>query len=177
AKVPIGTLAKIEHKIGPAAIRTEDGQLTAYLMFNAFERDEVAVMEDALAAVATWRDMHIADSGQDPIPAGLTLSGTGRYQNKIEADQRLMIIIPIVLLINFFLIYLQFRDLRLTATIFAAIPVAFGGGFILIGIYPEILDLLYTIGLRDQPSDGPIYLTTAAGAGSLASFGISALHA
>ena len=173
AKVPMSALAKIRHKVGPAAIRTEDGQLTAYLMFNAFERDETAVIEDAVAAVEAWRRQIRQQTGEDPIPAGLTLSPTGRYKNKIEADRRLALIIPIVLAINFFLIFLQFRNIALTATIFAAIPVAFGGGFILIWLYPEILDLLHWIGLRAHPSAGPVYLTTAVWVGFIALFGIA----
>lgn len=152
AKIPMSALARIEHKLGPAAIRTEDGQLTAYLMFNAFERDETAVIQDALAAVESWRSTLTTD----PIPAGLTLTPTGRYRNKIEADQRLMVILPIVLLVNFFLIFLQFRQFRLTLTIFAAIPVAFGGGFLVLALYP-----------------GTIYLTTAVWVGFIALFGVA----
>ena len=173
AKIPLASLTQVQQKLGPAAIRTENGQLTAYLMFNAIDRDESAVINDALAAVQQWREEVKQDSGEDPIPQGLTLSPTGRYKNKIEADQRLMLIIPIVLLINFFLIYLQFRSLSLTAIIYTAIPVAFAGGFIMIGLYPELLDLLHWLGLRDQPSPGPVYLTTAVWVGFIALFGVA----
>jgi Cu(I)/Ag(I) efflux system membrane protein CusA/SilA len=173
AKIPLSALVTIERSIGPSAIRTEDGQLTGYVMFNAFERDETAVIGDVLERVRAWREKHLQERGVDPVPAGLTLSPTGRYKNKIEADRRLTFIIPIVLLINFLLIFLQFRRLALTATIFAAIPVAFGGGFILIWLYPHILDLLFWIGLRAQPSGGPIYLTTAVWVGFIALFGVA----
>jgi Cu(I)/Ag(I) efflux system membrane protein CusA/SilA len=45
-----------------------------------------------------------------------------------------MIIIPVVILINLFLIYLQFRSLPIALIIFAAIPVGFGGGMILLAL-------------------------------------------
>ncbi|OIP41366.1 MAG: hypothetical protein AUK47_06405 [Deltaproteobacteria bacterium CG2_30_63_29] len=173
ASVPISSLAKIRYKLGPAAIRTENGQLTAYLMFNAIHRDESAIIDDAMAAVQTWRDQVTQDTGQDPIPAGLTVSPTGRYKNKIEADRRLMIIIPIVLLINFVLIFIQFRSFSLTAILFSDLPVALGGGFIMIGLFPELLDLLYWFGIRTQPSPGPVYLTTAVWIGFIALFGLT----
>jgi Cu(I)/Ag(I) efflux system membrane protein CusA/SilA len=45
-----------------------------------------------------------------------------------------MVIIPLVLLLNIFIIYMQFRRLPLTLIVFAGIPVAFGGGMIACGI-------------------------------------------
>jgi copper/silver efflux system protein len=173
AQIPLGDLTTITYRLGPAAIRTENGQLTAYLMFNAFQRDEAAVIHDALQAVSDWRAQTLAATGQDPVPAGLTVSPTGRYKNKVEADKRLMLIIPIVLLINFFLIYLQFRSFSLTAILYTAIPVAFGGGFLMIALYPDLLDLLCSLGIRDQPSAGPVYLTTAVWVGFIALFGLA----
>lgn len=172
AQVPLDRLAQIREVIGPAAIRTERGQLTGYVMFNARGRDEAAVIDDAVRAVDLWRAEGRA-AGADPIPAGLSVSPTGRYRNKIEADRRLAVIVPLVLALNFFLIFLQFRRLGLTATIFAAIPVAFGGGFILIWLYPDLLDLLHSLGLRSRPSDGPVYLTTAVWVGFIALFGVA----
>ncbi len=58
----------------------------------------------------------------------------GSFQNQIEANRRLMIIIPLVLLLNIFIIYLQFRNLSITLAIFTGIPVAFGGGMIALAI-------------------------------------------
>jgi Cu(I)/Ag(I) efflux system membrane protein CusA/SilA len=173
AQVPMAALADIREVVGPAAVRTENGQLTGYVMFNAFERDETAVINEALAAANAWRAEQRRTTGEDPIPSGLTVTATGRYKNKIEADRRLMVIVPLVLALNFFLIFLQFRRIGLTATIFAAIPVAFGGGFILLWAYPHLLDLFYELGLRAQPSGGPIYLTPAVWIGFIALFGIA----
>ena len=173
AQVRLDSLADIREVIGPAAIRTENGQLTGYVMFNAKDRDEGAVIGDALTAVQQWRADERARTGVDPIPAGLSITPTGRYKNKIEADRRLAVILPLVLAVNFFLIFLQFRRVGITATIFSAIPVAFAGGFILIGAWPHILDLLHAVGLRAHPAAGPVYLTTAVWVGFIALFGIA----
>lgn len=173
AQVPLASLARIREVIGPSAIRTENGQLTGYVMFNAKGRDEAAVIEDAARAVDAWRAERRAAGEADPIAAGLAISPTGRYRNKIEADRRLAVIVPLVLALNFFLIFLQFRRMGLTVTIFAAIPVAFGGGFILIWLYPDLLDLLHSLGLRARPSTGPVYLTTSVWVGFIALFGVA----
>lgn len=172
AQIPISAVAELRAVQGPASVRTENGQLVGYVMFNAAGRDEAAVMDDAVAAVKRWRAER-RSAGDDPIPAGLTVSPTGRYLHKIEADRRLMIIVPLVLALNFFLIFLQFRSFTLTATLALAIPVAFGGGFLLLAAWPHLLDLLHAVGLRARPSPGPIYLTTAVWVGFIALFGIA----
>lgn len=79
-----------------------------------------------------------------------------------------------MLLINFLLIYLQFKRWPLTTVIFLAIPVAFSGGFILLDWWPQIQDGLYTVGLMDRPFPGDnMYLTVAVWVGFIALFGIA----
>jgi len=173
AKIPIRDIARLHHRLGPVAIRTENGQLTGYLMFNAFGRDEGAVLQDALTAIDAWRASQRAEVGRDPIPQGVSVSATGRYRNKIEADRRLAIVIPVVLLLIGLLLMIQFRSLTLTCLVFAAIPIAFSGALLAVACYPDILDMLHAVGLRDQPSAGPIYLTTAVWIGMIAMFGVA----
>ena len=43
----------------------------------------------------------------------------------------------------------------------------------MIGLFPELLDLLYWFGIRTQPSPGPVYLTTAVWIGFIALFGLT----
>ncbi len=43
-------------------------------------------------------------------------------------------LVPLAMLINFFLLYLSFRNFSIAATIFSAIPVSFAGGMIAIAI-------------------------------------------
>ena len=160
-KIPLGNLVTIREVIGPASIRTRDGNLTGYLMFNAKDRDEAGVMEDALNAVKAWRAAERDRMGHDPVPKGLRIEPAGRYLNKIEADERLGMLVPIVILINLFLLYVAYRDFGLTLAIFAAIPLTFAGGFIGLWVYPLIT------------GGPPIYLTTAVWIGFIALFGIA----
>ena len=160
-QVPLGSLVDIREVMGPASIRTRNGQLTGYLMFNAEGRDEAAVMEDAVAAVERWREGETERTGRDPVPTGLRIEPAGRYLNKIEADQRLAILVPVVILINLFLLYLAFGDARLTLAIFVAIPITFAGGFIGLWLYPIVT------------GTGVIHLTTAVWVGFIALFGIA----
>ena len=55
---------------------------------------------------------------------GTSWDPVGSFQNQIEANQRLMLIIPIVILLDLLIIYLNFRNLPLTLIIFSQIPIA-----------------------------------------------------
>jgi Cu(I)/Ag(I) efflux system membrane protein CusA/SilA len=66
------------------------------------------------------------------LPAGYSLESVGSFRNQIEANLRLMWIIPVVILINLLLIYIEFRNLPIAMAVFTGIPVAFAGGMILV---------------------------------------------
>jgi Cu(I)/Ag(I) efflux system membrane protein CusA/SilA len=69
------------------------------------------------------------------LPSGYVLTAVGSFQNQIEANHRLMWMVPLVMLINLLIIYLQFRNLPMTLAVFAGIPVSFGGGMIMLGLF------------------------------------------
>ncbi|TWU15140.1 efflux RND transporter permease subunit [Allorhodopirellula heiligendammensis] len=66
------------------------------------------------------------------LPAGYSLEAVGSFRNQIEANLRLMWIIPLVILINLLLIYFEFRNLPIAMAVFTGIPVAFAGGMVLV---------------------------------------------
>src|SRR5262249_10830673 len=146
---------------GPALVRTENGQLTGYVMFNAGEGGEERAMAGALDAVERYRAAKQRETGRDPVPLGLRIEPAGRYLDKLEADRRLALIVPIVIAVNLLLLHLAFRRAGLTLAIFLAIPIAFAGGFVGMWLYPILT------------GGDPIYLTTAVWVGFIALFGIS----
>jgi copper/silver efflux system protein len=129
--VPLGRLASIESVWGPGVINSEDARLTAHVSFSpsggAGDLETVeAVMED-LRAARISRDLVFPEGNFE-------LQAVGSFQNQIEANQRLMFIVPCVVLINLMLIYLAFRDLPIAIIVFTAIPVSFAGGMIAVAI-------------------------------------------
>jgi Cu(I)/Ag(I) efflux system membrane protein CusA/SilA len=79
-----------------------------------------------------------------------------------------------VLFINFVLVYLHFRRVGLSLLVFAAIPVAMAGGFLMLEWWPEIHDFLYGLGILDRGFGGEaMYLTVAVWVGFIALFGIA----
>jgi Cu(I)/Ag(I) efflux system membrane protein CusA/SilA len=130
AVVPLEVLAKMQTTWGPGAINSENARLVAHVSFSPSglvgDLETVGEVENAL---------HSAQSdGSLDLPAGYALQAVGSFQNQIEANERLMWLVPLVIFTNLFIIYLQFRHLPITLAVFAGIPVAFAGGMICLAI-------------------------------------------
>lgn len=68
------------------------------------------------------------------------------FTNQIEANARLMWLVPLVMLINLLVIFLQFRHWPITLSVFAGIPVAFAGGMIMLALYETEMNTAVWVG-------------------------------
>ena len=68
------------------------------------------------------------------LQATSSLEAVGSFQNQIEANRRLMWIIPAVIFINLFLHYLHFRNFPLSLVVFSGIPFAASGGMVAVAV-------------------------------------------
>lgn len=141
AQIPITQVCDIEYTIGPAMIKSEDTLLVGYVTFNTRDRDEVSVVEDADEIVKA----KIA-SGELKLPKGYYIKWAGQFENQVRANKRLMLLLPIVLFINFFILFLEFRSISTTIFVYFGIPVALSGGFILLNIFGYNLSVAVWVG-------------------------------
>jgi Cu(I)/Ag(I) efflux system membrane protein CusA/SilA len=141
--VPLEVLAKMKTTWGPGMISSEDARLVAHIAFApsgmAGDLETVEAVESELRRAQT--------EGTLKLPAGYALLPVGSFENQIEANRRLMVIIPIVILLDLLIIYLNFRNLPLTLIIFSQIPIAIFGGMIGLGIYGIEMNTAIWIGL------------------------------
>ncbi|MEM7457272.1 MAG: efflux RND transporter permease subunit [Planctomycetota bacterium] len=134
--VTLDNLASIRSSMGPGVVNSEDARLVAHVAFAPNEGfGALEVVDSVERYIANARRLAEEDPEQDgalvfPVDDSFETEAVGSFRNQIEANNRLMIIIPMVLLVNIFIIYLQFREIPITLVIFAGIPVAFGGGMI-----------------------------------------------
>ncbi|MCR9292179.1 MAG: efflux RND transporter permease subunit [bacterium] len=147
AVVPLEELAKLETTWGPGAINSENGRLVAHVSFmpNGVKGDleTVSAIEKQLLEAQL---LPTSDPKHLGLPAGYSLESVGSFRNQIEANRRLMWIIPVVILINLLLIYLQFRSLPISLAVFSGIPVAFAGGMVLVGVMDVELNTAVWVG-------------------------------
>lgn len=133
AVVALEELAKLETTWGPGAINSENGRLVAHVAFMT--SGAKGDLESVTAIEQQLREAQLlppSDPKRLALPAGYSLEAVGSFRNQIEANQRLMWIIPLVILINLLLIYFEFRNLPISIAVFTGIPVAFAGGMVLV---------------------------------------------
>jgi Cu(I)/Ag(I) efflux system membrane protein CusA/SilA len=139
--VPLEVLARMKTIWGPEMINSEDAKLVAHVAFApsgiAGDLETVEAVESNLRQAQT--------DGTLKLPAAPR--PVGSFENQIEANRRLMIIIPIVILLDLLIIYLNFRKWPLTLIIFSQIPIAFFGGMIGLGLYGIEMNTAIWVGL------------------------------
>ncbi|GAB5444698.1 MAG: hypothetical protein Fues2KO_50470 [Fuerstiella sp.] len=129
--VPLKRLADVSTTWGPGAINSEDARLVAHVSFSpSGAGGDLETVEAVMASLRAGRE-----GGTLIFPEGnFELQPVGSFQNQIEANQRLMWIIPMVILINLLLHYLHFQNLPVSLVVFSGIPFAAAGGMIAVAV-------------------------------------------
>ena len=129
--VPLERLARVATTWGPGAINSEDARLVAHVAFSpSGATGDLETVEAVMDSLRSARE-----SGELKFPEGnFELQAVGSFQSQIEANLRLMWIVPTVILINLFLHYLHFRNFSLALVVFSGIPVSAAGGMIALAV-------------------------------------------
>ncbi len=171
-QIPLEQLAAIHYTSGPQVIKSEDTFLVGYVVFDMKPgRGEVDVVEDA----QRYLEEKI-ESGEFELPAGVSYTFSGSYENQLRATRKLAFVLPLSLLIIFAILYLHFRQVPPALLVFSTILVAWSGGFLMLWLYGQdwFLDFnLLGVDLRDVFSVRPYNLSVAVWVGFLALFGIA----
>jgi Cu(I)/Ag(I) efflux system membrane protein CusA/SilA len=141
--VPLERLARVATTWGPGMISSEDSRLVAHVTFSpAGAAGDLETVESVMASLTEARD-----SGKLQFPAGnFELQAVGSFQNQIEANRRLMWIIPLVALTSFLLVYIEFRNVPISLAVFTGVPVSAAGAMILVSIMGVELNTAVWIG-------------------------------
>ncbi|RPE07913.1 efflux RND transporter permease subunit [Chitinophaga lutea] len=117
--IPLSSVADVEVAEGPPMINSENAMLRGTVLFNVRGRDMGSVVNDARKKVEeTFRQ----------LPQGYYIEWSGQYENQERAQQRLAVIIPVVLLLIAVILYFTFHSFTEAAIIFISVPVALIGG-------------------------------------------------
>jgi copper/silver efflux system protein len=132
---------------------------------------ELSVIEQANTLI---RD-HISN-GTLVVPEGVNFHFSGNYENQMRAEQRLMFVIPLSMIIIFLILYFQFRSAAVSMMIFTAIALAFSGGFLMLWLYGQPWFFNFTIfgtHMRSLFQMDVVNLSVAVWVGFIALFGIA----
>jgi Cu(I)/Ag(I) efflux system membrane protein CusA/SilA len=119
-QIPLGQLAELRIRKGPPAIKSENARLNAWI--------QVSIREDEIDLGSYVKLAKRAVSEQIELPDGYSIRWSGRYEYMERAQQRLVLVIPLTLLIIFFLLYLHFRNVTEVLIVLLTIPFSLVGG-------------------------------------------------
>jgi Cu(I)/Ag(I) efflux system membrane protein CusA/SilA len=172
AQIPLGELVKINFVRGPQSIKSEDGFLVGYVLFDKENGySEVEIVKNAKQLFAKK-----IKNGSLKIPSGISYAFAGNYEQQVRANKRLAIVIPVALALIFLILYFQFGSIFISIMVFTGVFIAFAGGFILLDWYadPAFLDVqFFGKNMRDLFQVQTINLSVAVWVGFLALFGIA----
>ncbi len=116
--VRLDQIAEIRTVVGPILINREEAHRRAVVMSNVSGRDLGSFVKDCKSAVER----------KLPLPPGYRLEWGGQYENQQRAQQRLLIVFPVSLLIISALLYATFKNARQMFLILLIVPLALVGG-------------------------------------------------
>ncbi|MBK8425080.1 MAG: efflux RND transporter permease subunit [Lewinellaceae bacterium] len=117
--IPLSAVADVSVSDGPPMINSENALLRGTLLFNVRDRDLGSTVADAKKKL---------EAAVQKLPKGYFLEWSGQYENQVRANERLKIIMPIVLVIIMMILYFTFNSFRETLIVLTSIPVALVGG-------------------------------------------------
>ncbi|MCQ6961063.1 efflux RND transporter permease subunit [Mucilaginibacter aquariorum] len=117
--LPLSALADISISEGPPMINSENALLRGTVLFNVRGRDMGSVVNDAKKQI---------EAAFKKLPKGYFIEWSGQYENQVRAQNRLKIIIPIVILVIGFILYFTFRSAKEVLIVFISVPIALVGG-------------------------------------------------
>jgi Cu(I)/Ag(I) efflux system membrane protein CusA/SilA len=170
--IPLDELVDIKYEQGPQSIKSEDGFLLGYVLFDREkEYAEVTVVHNAQQYL-----QEKISSGELVVPAGVSYRFAGTYEQQVRASKRLGIVVPIALALIFLLLYFQFKSVAISTMVFSGVFVAFAGGFLMLSLFgqPSFMDFsLFGKNMRELFQMQTFNLSVAVWVGFLALFGIA----
>jgi len=134
--VPLSSVASLDHRDGPVKIDREQAQRYVVIQTNVRGRDLVGFVDEAKAKLAQAM----------PLPSGYQVTWGGQFENQQRAAQRLGLVVPIALLLIFFLLFSTFGSVRQAAMVLSNIPLALIGGVVGLAVAGEYLSVPASVG-------------------------------
>jgi Cu(I)/Ag(I) efflux system membrane protein CusA/SilA len=135
--IPLSSIAEVKITEGPAMIVSENALLRGTVLFNVRERDLGGTVNDAKKRL---------DEMIKKMPKGYYLEWSGQYENKVRAENRLKVIIPVVLVIICFVLYFTFNTIKDSLIVLTSIPIALVGGAYSVFFYDVNVSVAVVVG-------------------------------
>jgi len=135
--IPLSAIADIAVVEGPPMINSENAMLRGAVLFNVRDRDLGSTVQECKQRL---------EEVIKTMPKGYYLEWSGQYENQLRATQKLMIILPIVVLIILLVVYFTYRSFKEALLTLITVPFALIGGVYLVYFYGINLSVAVAVG-------------------------------
>jgi Cu(I)/Ag(I) efflux system membrane protein CusA/SilA len=142
AQVPLSELAHLRVVAAPMGVKSEGAVPNAWIYVDVegvdlgtYVRHAQQVVNDAI------------QSGELKVPSGYSVIWSGQYEYMQRAEQRLLLVIPLTLLIIVFIIFLNTKSWIKTAIVLLAVPFSLVGAFWMIYLFDYNMSVAVWVGI------------------------------
>lgn len=135
-KIPLNYVAEIVSTSGPNTINRENVQRKTVVSANVAGRDQKSVVDEIKQKIET----------NIKLPQDYRIEYGGQFESEAEASKTLLVTSVLSLLVIFFLLYIEFKEVKISTIILLNLPLALIGGVLSVWLTSGILSIPAIIG-------------------------------
>ena len=135
-KVPLKEIAQVKSETGPAFIYRNNNKRFIAIKFSIRERDLGSTIAEAQEKV----------NAAITIPKGYSIEWSGEFENQVRAQKRLSEVVPLCLVLIFFLLFIAFGNVKDAGLVLLNVPFAMIGGILALHVTSTIFSISAGIG-------------------------------
>jgi CzcA family heavy metal efflux pump len=135
-KIPLHYVAEIVSASGPNTINRENVQRKTVVSANVSGRDQKSVVEEIRKKI----------EANIQLPEGYRVEYGGQFESEAEASKTLLATSILSLLVIFFLLYVEFKNVKISTIILLNLPLALIGGVMSVWLTTGMLSIPAIIG-------------------------------
>jgi CzcA family heavy metal efflux pump len=135
-KIPLNYVANIVSTTGPNTVNRENVQRKTVVSANVAGRDQKSVVDEIREKI----------EANIKLPEGYRVEYGGQFESEAEASKTLLITSLLALFVIFFLLFQEFKDIKISTIILLNLPLALIGGVLSVWLTSGILSIPAIIG-------------------------------
>ena len=135
-KIPLNYVANIVSTTGPNTINRENVQRKTVVSANVAGRDQKSVVDEIKQKIET----------NIKLPEGYRVEFGGQFESEAEASKTLLLTSILAFVVIFFLLYIEFKNIKISTIILLNLPLALIGGVLSVWLTSGILSIPAIIG-------------------------------
>lgn len=135
-KIPLNYVSNIVSTTGPNTINRENVQRKTVVSANVAGRDQKSVVDEIRQKI----------EANIQLPEGYRVEYGGQFESEAEASKTLLLTSLLALIVIFFLLYMEFKNIKISTIILLNLPLALIGGVLSVWLTSGILSIPAIIG-------------------------------